>query len=134
MGFVFQLYNLIPTLTAADNVRVATDIVDGGMDPREALALVGMSDRVDYFPSQLSGGQQQRVAIARALAKRPRLILCDEPTGALDTETSDLVLALLEKLNREQGVTLVLITHNPEIAERGSHLLKIDSGRVVTER
>ncbi|MFC1765294.1 ABC transporter ATP-binding protein [Planctomycetota bacterium] len=116
VGFVFQFYNLVPTLTALENVWAAAEIVDESMDPAEALDLVGLGDRIEHFPAQLSGGQQQRVAIARALAKRPGLLLCDEPTGALDHETSGVILELLRKVNQETGTTLVMITHNPENA------------------
>lgn len=112
IGFVFQFYNLIPTLTAVENVAVAAEIVTNPMDPAETLDLVGLGDRLDHFPSQLSGGQQQRVAIARALAKRPKLMLCDEPTGALDQETTENILELLQKINKQTGTTMVMITHS----------------------
>jgi putative ABC transport system ATP-binding protein len=116
VGFVFQFYNLVPTLTALENVWSAAEIADDPMDAAEALELVGLADRGDHFPSQLSGGQQQRVAVARALVKRPHLMLCDEPTGALDHDTSLVVLDLLRKLNRETGTTLVIITRCPGLA------------------
>ncbi|MDP8217706.1 MAG: ABC transporter ATP-binding protein [Candidatus Theseobacter exili] len=132
VGFVFQFYNLVPTLTARENVQVSTEICDNPMDPDEALQHVGLGDRMDHFPAQMSGGQQQRVAIARALAKNPRLMLCDEPTGALDTETSVIVLNLLTKLNKELNTTLVLITHAPPIARMAHRIISIDSGKVET--
>ncbi len=112
VGFVFQFYNLIPSLTARENVALVTEIVPSPMRPEEALELVGLSDRLDHFPSQLSGGQQQRVAIARAIAKRPDVLLCDEPTGALDIETGILVLEAIATVNRELGTTTAVITHN----------------------
>jgi putative ABC transport system ATP-binding protein len=116
VGFVFQFYNLVPMLTALENVQVATEISDNPMDPLEALKLVELVDRANHFPGQLSGGQQQRVALARALAGNPKLLLCDEPTGALDLATSRQMLGLLRRLNRELGKTVVLITHNGAIA------------------
>src|SRR5581483_669943 len=112
VGFVFQFYNLIPSLTARENVELVTDLAKNPMDPREALELVGLGARVDHFPSQLSGGEQQRVAIARSIAKRPDVLLCDEPTGALDVQTGKLVLQALSKVNRELSTTTVIITHN----------------------
>ena len=130
VGFVFQFYNLVPTLTARENVQVSTEICKDPMDPDEALKHVGLEDRMDHFPAQMSGGQQQRVAIARALAKSPRLMLCDEPTGALDTETSILVLNLLTKLNKELNTTIVLITHAPPISRMAHRVITIDSGKV----
>ncbi|TVR31777.1 MAG: ABC transporter ATP-binding protein [Spirochaetaceae bacterium] len=125
VGFVFQFYNLIPSLTALENVAIVTDIAKSPMKPMEALELVQLADRADHFPSQLSGGQQQRVAIARAIAKRPAVLLCDEPTGALDSKTGVVVLEALERVNRELGTTTVIITHNVvqgEMAERVIHL------------
>ncbi len=125
VGFVFQFYNLIPSLTALENVAIVTDIAKTPMKPMEALELVQLTDRADHFPSQLSGGQQQRVAIARAIAKRPAVLLCDEPTGALDSKTGVVVLEALERVNRELGTTTVIITHNVvqgEMAERVIHL------------
>jgi len=130
VGFVFQFYNLVPTLTALENVQVAVEIVQNPLDPMEALRLVGLDDRADHFPSQLSGGQQQRVSIARALASNPRLLLCDEPTGALDIETSKQVLGLLANLNQELGKTIVLITHNGAIASIGTRIAVIRDGRI----
>jgi putative ABC transport system ATP-binding protein len=125
VGFVFQFYNLIPSLTARENVAIVTEIARDPLPPADALALVGLADRLDHFPAQLSGGEQQRVAIARAIAKRPAVLLCDEPTGALDSETGVVVLEALERVNRELGTTTAIITHNvvqSEIAERIVHL------------
>jgi putative ABC transport system ATP-binding protein len=116
VGFVFQFYNIIPSLTARENVALVTDIAENPMSPEEALGLVGLGDRLDHFPAQLSGGEQQRVAIARAIAKRPDVLLCDEPTGALDAETGRLVLQVIDRVNRELGTTRALITHNAPIA------------------
>jgi putative ABC transport system ATP-binding protein len=131
VGFVFQFYNLIPSLTARENVELITDISAHPMPATEALELVGLSDRQDHFPSQLSGGQQQRVAIARAVAKRPTLLLCDEPTGALDFATGRIVLEVLERTNRELGAATVLITHNAAIAEMGDRVISFRDGRVA---
>jgi len=128
---VFQFYNLIPTLTALENVRVATHISRQPMDPREVLELVGLGHRIDHFPSQLSGGEQQRVSIARAMAGRPRLLLCDEPTGALDFETGKSVLGVLARLNRENGLTVIVITHNSPIAQMAHRVVRIGSGTIV---
>jgi len=130
VGFVFQFYNLVSTLTALENVEVSTEIVDDPMDPGEALKHVDLADRMGHFPAQLSGGQQQRVAIARALAKNPNLMLCDEPTGALDTETSVNVLNLLTDLNRKLGTAIVLITHNPQIAKIANRVIHLGDGKV----
>jgi len=130
VGFIFQFYNLVPTLTALENVQVATEVVAAPMDAMEALELVGLADRASHFPSQLSGGEQQRVATARALASNPRLLLCDEPTGALDLETSRQVLGLLLRLNRELGKTVVLITHNGAIAGIGHRVATIHDGSI----
>ena len=130
-GFVFQFYNLIPSLTAVENVALVTEIAATPMDPAEALALVEMGDRRDHFPSQLSGGEQQRVAIARAVAKRPDVLLCDEPTGALDYATGKLVLEVLERVNRELGTITVVITHNAAIAAMADRVIRISSGRIV---
>jgi putative ABC transport system ATP-binding protein len=134
VGFVFQFYNLIPVLTAIENVQVATEIVDDPLDPMEALRLVDVADRANHFPSQLSGGQQQRVAIARAIASNPRLLLCDEPTGALDLDTSRQVLRLLVRLNRELGKTIVHITHNNAIAGIGHRVAVIRDGAIQNIR
>jgi putative ABC transport system ATP-binding protein len=133
VGFVFQFYNLIPSLTAAENVALVTDIAERPLDPREALALVGLAERADHFPAQLSGGEQQRVAIARAIAKRPDVLLCDEPTGALDVETGRLVLDVLARVNRELGTITVVITHNASIAAMADRVLRLSSGHIVEE-
>ncbi len=132
IGFVFQFYNLVPTLSALENVATATEIADNPMDPAEALGLVGLSDRLDHFPSQLSGGQQQRVAMARALAKRPKLMLCDEPTGALDHENTVMILELLQKINRETGTTIVMITHASAMMRLANRRAVIEDG-VISE-
>jgi putative ABC transport system ATP-binding protein len=134
VGFVFQFYNLIPSLTARENVQLVTDIAESPMSPDDALALVGLGQRVNFFPAQLSGGEQQRVAIARAIAKRPDVLLCDEPTGALDFETGRLVLCALAHVNMELGTTTVVITHNAIIAEMANRVVRLSSGRIVEER
>jgi putative ABC transport system ATP-binding protein len=134
VGFVFQFYNLIPSLTARENVQLVTDIAESPMRPEDALALVGLAERLDHFPAQLSGGEQQRVAIARAIAKRPDVLLCDEPTGALDFETGRLVLNALDHVNRELGTMTVLITHNAVIAEMADRVIRLSSGRIADER
>ncbi len=131
VGFVFQFYNLIPSLTARENVALVTDIADNPMAPEEALAWVGLAERIDHFPSQLSGGEQQRVAIARAVAKRPEVLLCDEPTGALDYETGKLVLEVIARVNQELGTTAMVITHNAAIAAMADRVLRLGNGRVV---
>jgi putative ABC transport system ATP-binding protein len=131
VGFVFQFYNLIPSLTALENVSLVTDIATDPLDPMEALKRVGLEERCDHFPSQLSGGEQQRVAIARAIAKRPDVLLCDEPTGALDYATGRLVLEALERANRELGTITVVITHNAAIAAMADRVIRIGSGRIV---
>ena len=131
VGFVFQFYNLIPSLTAKENVALVTEIAHHPMRPRDALALVGLEDRLDHFPAQLSGGEQQRVAIARAIAKRPQVLLCDEPTGALDYKTGKLVLQVLEKINRELGTTTALITHNAGIAAMADRVITMRSGEII---
>jgi putative ABC transport system ATP-binding protein len=133
VGFVFQFYNLIPSLTARENVALVTEIARDPMRPEEALALVGLGERLDHFPAQLSGGEQQRVAIARAIAKRPDVLLCDEPTGALDSQTGRLVLRVLERVNRELGTTTAVITHNAPIAQMADRVVRIADGRVVEE-
>jgi putative ABC transport system ATP-binding protein len=130
VGFVFQFYNLIPSLTARENVAVVTEIAQDPMAPGEALQLVGLGDRMDHFPSQLSGGEQQRVAIARAIAKRPAVLLCDEPTGALDSSTGILVLEALVDVNRQLGATTVIITHNVDIATIASRVVHLRNGRI----
>jgi putative ABC transport system ATP-binding protein len=134
VGFVFQFYNLIPSLTAYENVALVTEIAAAPMDPDQALALVGMSARRDHFPAQLSGGEQQRVAIARAVAKRPDVLLCDEPTGALDYPTGKLVLDVLQRINRELGTITVVITHNAAIAALADRVIRISSGRILDIR
>ena len=131
VGFVFQFYNLIPSLTARENVAAVTEIAKQPMTPEEALALVGLKDRFDHFPAQLSGGEQQRVAIARAIAKNPAVLLCDEPTGSLDSKTGSVVLAALERINQELGTTTVLITHNAVIAAMADRVIKLADGRIV---
>ncbi len=133
VGFVFQFYNLIPSLTAVENVAVVTEIARDPMQPAHALELVGLGDRMDHFPSQMSGGQQQRVAIARAIAKNPAVLLCDEPTGALDSETGCVVLEALERANREIGTTTVIITHNSEISQMADRVLHMHDGRISAE-
>jgi len=130
VGFVFQLYSLIPNLTAYENVDFASEFTDNPLDAKDVLAMVGMADRLSHFPSQLSGGEQQRVAIARAIAKNPHLLLCDEPTGALDYETGKTIIKLLQDINREQKKTIVLITHNSMIAPIADKVIKIKSGKV----
>jgi putative ABC transport system ATP-binding protein len=134
VGFVFQFYNLIPSLTARENVALVTDIVDEPMTPEEALDLVNMSARLDHFPSQLSGGEQQRVAIARAVAKRPDVLLCDEPTGALDIATGILVLEAIQQVNQELGTTTAVITHNAAVAAMADRVVSLSDGRVVSDR
>jgi len=133
VGFVFQFYNLIPSLTARENVALVTELVPAPFPPEDVLALVGLGDRLDHFPSQLSGGEQQRVAIARAVAKRPDLLLCDEPTGALDCQTGKLVLAAIERVNRELGTTTAVITHNAPIAAIADRVITLGDGRIVRE-
>jgi len=131
VGFVFQFYNLISSLTAKENVALVTDIATDPMSPDDALALVGLEDRMDHFPSQLSGGEQQRVAIARAVAKRPNILLCDEPTGALDAKTGKLVLAVLDQVNSETKTTTAIITHNAGIGALGDVVIKMRSGEIA---
>jgi putative ABC transport system ATP-binding protein len=132
VGFVFQFYNLIPSLTARENVAIVTEIARAPMRPEEALDLVGLGDRMDSFPAQLSGGQQQRVAIARAIAKRPAVLLCDEPTGALDSKTGLVVLEAIDRVNRELGTTTVVITHNMVQAQMAERVIHLSDG-LVTE-
>jgi putative ABC transport system ATP-binding protein len=131
VGFVFQFYNLIPSLTALEKVALVTEIAEKPLDPAEALGLVGLSDRLHHFPAQMSGGEQQRVAVARAVAKRPDVLLCDEPTGALDYASGKVVLEVLERVNRELGKTTVVITHNAAIAAMADRIVRISSGRIV---
>jgi putative ABC transport system ATP-binding protein len=131
VGFVFQFYNLVPSLTARENVALVTEIAAHPMKPEDALALVGLKERIDHFPAQLSGGEQQRVAIARAVAKRPELMLCDEPTGALDSKTGILVLEALTATNRELGTTTAIITHNAAISRIANRVFSFSDGRIV---
>ena len=134
VGFVFQFYNLIPSLTAEENVALVTEIAESPLEPKQALRLVGLGDRLDHFTAQLSGGEQQRVAIARAVAKRPDVLLCDEPTGALDSATGILVLEALERINRELGATTAVITHNAAIADMSDRIIRLSDGLVVDVR
>ena len=131
VGFIFQFYNLVPSLTARENVKLVTEIARHPMKPADALALVGLQDRMNHFPAQLSGGEQQRVAIARAIAKRPEVLLCDEPTGALDSATGTLVLEALLKVNEELGATALIITHNAAIQEIAHRVVKFANGAIV---
>src|SRR5574341_1807311 len=133
VGFVFQFYNLIPALTARENVALVTDISADPMAAAEALSWVGLGERLDHFPSQLSGGEQQRVAIARAIAKRPQVLLCDEPTGALDYETGKLVLEVIARINAELGTTAMVITHNAVISAMADRVIRLGNGRIVGE-
>ena len=134
VGFVFQFYNLIPSLTARENVAIVTEIARDPITPEEALELVGLGDRKDHFPAQLSGGEQQRVAIARAIAKQPSVLLCDEPTGALDSKTGIIVLEALERVNRELGTTTVIITHNVVQAEMAARVIMLSDGQITEIR
>jgi putative ABC transport system ATP-binding protein len=134
VGFVFQFHNLIPSLTASENVALVTEIAPDPMEPEEALRVVGLGERLHHFPAQLSGGEQQRVAIARAIAKRPALLLCDEPTGALDSQTGVLVLEAIERIHAELGTTTVLITHNAVIADMTDRVLVMGDGQIIEER
>lgn len=134
VGFVFQFYNLIPSLTARENVALVTEISDAPMEPAEALEMVELGPRADHFPSQMSGGEQQRVAIARAIAKRPEVLLCDEPTGALDAKTGVVVLQAIEKVNRQLGTTTVVITHNAVIADMADRVIVLSDGQVADTR
>ncbi len=133
VGFVFQFYNLIPSLTTRENVALITDIAPDPMQPEEALARVGLSHRLDHFPSQLSGGEQQRVAIARAIAKKPEVLLCDEPTGALDVHTGITVLEAIERLNRDLGTLTIVITHNAAMAAMADRVLHLSDGHIIKE-
>lgn len=134
IGFVFQFYNLIPSLTAQENVALVTDIASDPMQPQQALELVGLSERAGHFPAQLSGGEQQRVAIARAIAKKPEILLCDEPTGALDFKTGRVVLQTIDKVNRTLGTTTVVITHNTSIAKMADRVIEMRDGIIVSDR
>jgi putative ABC transport system ATP-binding protein len=131
VGFIFQFYNLIPSLTARENVALITDIASDPMLPEDALEMVSLGERMDHFPSQMSGGEQQRVAIARAIAKRPEVLLCDEPTGALDVKTGITVLEAVERVNRELGTLAVVITHNAVIAEMADRVIHLSDGRIT---
>lgn len=131
VGFIFQFYNLIPSLTARENVALVTEIARHPMRPEQALDMVGLSDRLDHFPAQLSGGEQQRVAIARAIAKRPEVLLCDEPTGALDYQTGKLVLDALAQVNQELGTTTAIITHNAGISAMADRVVTMRSGEII---
>lgn len=130
VGFVFQFYNLIPNLTALENVELATQIVDKALSPAKVLERVGLSERENNFPSQLSGGEQQRVSIARALAKNPKLLLCDEPTGALDYQTGKQILSLLQTTAKETGMTVIIVTHNAALTPMANRIITLKSGRV----
>jgi putative ABC transport system ATP-binding protein len=134
VGFVFQFYNLVPSLTARENVALVTELADDPLDPAEALGLVGLGERLDHFPAQLSGGEQQRVAVARAIAKRPEILLCDEPTGALDFQTGVIVLGVLERVNRELGTTTAIITHNAPIAAMAERVVTLADGQIADIR
>jgi len=134
VGFVFQFYNLIPSLTARENVALVTEIALNPLSPEEALRMVELGERLDHFPSQMSGGEQQRVAIARAIAKRPEVLLCDEPTGALDAKTGVIVLEVLERINREMGTTTAVITHNAMIAEMADRVISLSDGKISEVR
>lgn len=131
VGFVFQFYNLIPSLTARENVAIVTEIASDPMTPDEALELAGLSERGDHFPAQLSGGEQQRVAIARAIAKRPAVLLCDEPTGALDSQTGIVVLEALQHVNENLGTTTAVITHNAAIAAMADRVIRLSDGQIA---
>ncbi len=130
VGFVFQFYNLIPTLTSFENVALTKNIVKTAFDAREILTSVGLGDHADQFPAQLSGGEQQRVSIARAIAKNPTMLLCDEPTGALDSETGVVVLTLLQKMSREKGKTVIIVTHNAALAQAADKVIRVKNGKI----
>jgi putative ABC transport system ATP-binding protein len=130
VGFIFQFYNLIPSLTARENVELVSEITDDPLEAAEALDLVGLGQRLDHFPSQLSGGEQQRVAVARAIAKRPAVLLCDEPTGALDVKTGVRVLEALQEVNERYGSTTLIVTHNADVARMGARVIRFGDGRV----
>ena len=134
IGFIFQFYNLVQNLTALENVELATEICKDHFDPAKTLEQVGLQDRMNHFPAQMSGGEQQRVAIARALAKNPKLLLCDEPTGALDSSTGRQILALLQRTCRETGMTVIIITHNSSIIPMGDRVIRIKNGQVTEQR
>ena len=130
VGFVFQFYNLIPTLTALENVELTRSVVKHALDAKEILQSVGLGDHFDQFPSQLSGGEQQRVSIARAICKNPAMLLCDEPTGALDSETGAVILAQLQQISREKNKTVIIVTHNTALAQAADKVIKIKNGRI----
>ena len=132
VGFVFQFYNLIPSLTALENIALTKDIVKSPIDAREALGMVDLLDHADQFPTQLSGGEQQRVSIARAVAKNPAVLLCDEPTGALDSETGVVILTMLQQMSRERGKTVIIVTHNAILAEAADRVIRIKNGKIGT--
>ena len=134
VGFIFQFYNLVPSLTARENVALVTEISTNPIAPEEALRMVGLGERIHHFPAQLSGGEQQRVAVARAIAKRPNLLLCDEPTGALDSRTGVQVLEALKTVNEELGATTLIITHNVGIAEMSDRVIRLSDGMIAEER
>lgn len=133
VGFVFQFYNLMPNLTAKENIELSTELKKDALNPEETLKLVGLGDRMNNFPSQLSGGEQQRVSIARALAKNPKIILCDEPTGALDYVTGKEILSLLAKASKEEGKTVIIVTHNSALTKMADHLLKVKNGQIIED-
>jgi putative ABC transport system ATP-binding protein len=134
IGFIFQFYNLIPSLTARENVALVADIAPRPMRPDDALSLVGLAPRLDHYPSQMSGGEQQRVAIARAVVKKPDILLCDEPTGALDAATGRLVLEVLDRINRELGTSIAIVTHNAPIAQMADRVVTLADGRIATDQ
>lgn len=133
VGFVFQFYNLMPNLTAKENIELSTELKKDALNPEETLKLVGLGDRMNNFPSQLSGGEQQRVSIARALAKNPKIILCDEPTGALDYVTGKEILSLLAKASKKEGKTVIIVTHNSALTKMADHLLRVKNGQIVED-
>lgn len=133
VGFIFQFYNLMPNLTALENVEIATEMKKDSLDPEEVIRLVGLEEKSAYFPAQLSGGEQQRVSIARGIAKNPDIILCDEPTGALDYQTGKEILALLQEQAHERGKTVIIVTHNSALAEMADHLLRIKNGQITED-
>jgi putative ABC transport system ATP-binding protein len=132
VGFIFQFYNLIPSLTARENVALITELANDPMKPEDALKLVGLEHRLDHFPAQMSGGEQQRVAIARAIAKRPEVLLCDEPTGALDVKTGINVLDAIAQVNRDLGTLVIIITHNAVIAEMADRVIHLSDGKITS--
>ncbi len=134
VGFVFQFYNLMPNLTAKENIELSTELKKDALDPVKTLQLVGLGDRIDNFPSQLSGGEQQRVSIARAIAKNPKIILCDEPTGALDYVTGKEILSLLANASRKENKTVIIVTHNSALTNMADHLLRIKNGQIVEDK